>query len=129
VLFMILVQSHLQPSSGNKLHRTVKLIMVFLMLGAWAGTRPAFSQDTGSIPTIPFAETAFNLGIVAYEHGDYAGAHDRFMQVITDYTFNRRTTAAHLMAGKAPVYQRHAAHSRWEIPVVVLERTDEEPSA
>jgi F420H(2)-dependent quinone reductase len=30
-----------------------------------------------------------------------------------------------LMASMAPVYHRHAAHSQWEIPVVVLERLDE----
>jgi F420H(2)-dependent quinone reductase len=31
-----------------------------------------------------------------------------------------------LMASLAPVYYRHAAHSLWEIPVVILERFDEE---
>ncbi|MEM1044288.1 MAG: ABC transporter substrate-binding protein [Bacteroidota bacterium] len=51
-------------------------------------------------PAIPAAESAFDRGLRAYETGQYDAAARAFRKV-TEGAFNQRTTAAHLMLGKA----------------------------
>ncbi len=61
---------------------------------------PAFAQPFEA-PAIPTAESSFDRGLRAYEVGQYNEAADAFLRVIEEVEFNQRTTAAHLMLGKA----------------------------
>jgi len=62
--------------------------------------RVAFAQDTEP-PVIIAAETMFESGLELFESGHYVEAANRFRQVSDRLDFNRKSTAAMLMAGKA----------------------------
>jgi branched-chain amino acid transport system substrate-binding protein len=77
------------------------LLLVAVLLALLAGApRPALAQPA-SAPHIESAEQAFARGLRSYTAGQYGAAYDAFMRAATEYGFNQRTTAAHLMAGKA----------------------------
>ncbi len=70
------------------------LLLVSLLLAAPVTAQPF------EAPAIPAAESSFDRGLRAYEVGSYEDAARAFRQVL-EGAFNQRTTAAHLMLGKA----------------------------
>ncbi len=56
------------------------------------------------------AEAVFREGLELFEQGFYGSAFTRFERVHSDYSLNRKTTAAWLMAGKS--LYRHGEYSR-----------------
>ena len=88
--------------------------VAFVLLAVLFGGRAAAAQELSAPPPrIAAAETVFAEGLEAFEAGDYGLAFRRFQAVIDQYPFNRKTTAAWLMAGKAlyrnGAYERAAA--------------------
>lgn len=76
--------------------------MLLLTAVLAAAPRVATAQDTGrGIPRVEDAELIFEQGLEAFEAGDYGMSYRRFRFVYRDYPFNRKTTAAILMAGKS----------------------------
>lgn len=73
--------------------------MRLLLLALFVLAVPVAAQPLDA-PSIPVAESAFNRGLRSYEVGSYEDAARAFRQVI-EGAFNQRTTAAHLMLGKA----------------------------
>src|SRR5690606_26137338 len=50
---------------------------------------------------LPASRQPSDAGLDRYRAGNYSGAHAAFTRVTDEYAYNARTTAAHLMAGKA----------------------------
>lgn len=75
--------------------RSVLLLLLVI------GTAPFAVAQPFEAPAIPTAESSFDRGLRAYEVGQYDEAAQAFRRVIEDIEFNQRTTAAHLMIGKA----------------------------
>lgn len=81
--------------------RNIWMVVVGLLVlvgsGQTYGQQPQEAPDT--IPQLSAAEALFDEGVRAYEEQMYELAHRRFLAVVRDYRFNRRTTAALLMTG------------------------------
>ena len=104
---MTLPLNHPVPSSGNSPnsyspHFFVLMKRIFwfklILLIVLGGVQTAAGQN--NVPTIPMAETNFNLGLRAFDEKTYDVAYDRF-RLITELPVNTRTTASWLMAGKS----------------------------
>lgn len=92
--------SKLVSFSMRGLHKTQLCVaLAVLMLGG--GGLPATAQDSTLVPRIEDAELFFDQALEAFEDGDYRSAYQRFSFIYEHYAFNRTTTAAILMAGKA----------------------------
>ncbi len=74
--------------------RSAALVFV-LFLAAPVVAQPA------SAPDIPAAEAAFDRGLRSYEIGQFEEAAQAFRRLAEEMDYNQRTTAAHLMLGKA----------------------------
>jgi branched-chain amino acid transport system substrate-binding protein len=62
---------------------------------------PAATAQPATAPTIPMAEQAFERGLREYRAGRFQAAHEAFIRAATEFGYNQRTTAGHLMAGKS----------------------------
>ncbi len=92
----------------------VGLAVIFVLLAVLFGGRSAAAQELRTPPPrIEAAEEVFSEGLEAFDAGDYGRAFRLFRVVIDQYPFNRKTTAAWLMSGKAlyrnGAYERAAA--------------------
>ncbi|MBB4932785.1 deazaflavin-dependent oxidoreductase (nitroreductase family) [Lipingzhangella halophila] len=103
--------------------------------GQWRRTALFFTEDAGRLVLVA-SSAAMGPPRPPDWYLNLQATPEAFVQVRAEkYPVRARTARGAererlwtLMATKAPIYQRHAAHSRWEIPVVVLERIDEEQS-
>jgi len=77
------------------------LILILFLTGSFLAN-PVLAQDVAEqVPEIERAETYFEQALASFEAGNYEMAYRRFQIVYETFPFNRKTTAAMLMAGKA----------------------------
>ena len=76
------------------------LLGSFLLIGVGSGPSAAMAQVRDTIPRNSDAELMFEQGLSAFEQGDFETAAER-LRLVSDYEFNRKTTAALVMQGKA----------------------------
>ncbi len=76
-------------------------LVVLIALLALVALAPRVEAQPAVAPSIIAAEQTFDRGLRAFRAGDFGAAHSAFQRVIREYDFNQRTTAAHLMSGKA----------------------------
>ncbi len=72
-----------------------------MLLGAWIVPVVAAQELVEPPPFIEQAESTFAQALEAFEAEDYGMAYRRFRLVYGDFAFNRKTTAAILMAAKS----------------------------
>ncbi len=84
----------------------MRLVLISAVLGTTIllAAAPARGQEAGALYDAE-AERVFQEGIDLFEQGHYGPAFDRFERVYADFSLNRKTTAAWLMAGKT-AYRR-----------------------
>ncbi|RMF60645.1 MAG: outer membrane protein assembly factor BamD [Bacteroidetes bacterium] len=93
------------------LHPILCCLCALLLMAGGPGGTSVRAQDLHSpVPRIEAAEEVFAEGLDAFKAGNYGLAFRRFQIVIDQYPFNRKTTAAWLMSGKA--LYRNGAYAR-----------------
>lgn len=81
--------------------RMVRFLFASILFVAAATMGREATAQTNPIPRIEAAEGVFSEGLTAFDTSNFGLAFRRFQIVIDQYPFNRKTTAAWLMAGKS----------------------------
>src|SRR5690606_22854232 len=96
------VRYKLEAAGYNRMGMSVRSLtwVVLVCTFVFAAPRTVRAQ-TEIPPMVTGAERAFDEALSLFESGDYESAAERFDGAAEDYTFNRGSTAAMLMAGKS----------------------------